>query len=95
MTGQTSTVPREGQIDAKGFGTQTPFESLNEPGCYICNWSGHLLRVPEDAIKPGRSPLISIRGRENLFVTKISTDPYVPVSKARMLAADCDVSVNF
>ncbi len=95
MATQTTTVPREGEYDSKGFGTQTPFESINEPGCYICNWSGHLLRVPEDAIKPGRSPLMSIRGHEKLFVTKISWDPYVPVSKARMLAADCDTPVNF
>jgi len=78
-----------------GFGTQIPFEALNEPGCYVCNWSGHLVRVPDDAVKPGRSPLLGIRGTEPLFVTKISTDPYIPLSKARMLAADCDVAVNF
>jgi len=78
-----------------GFGTQIPFEAINDPGCYVCNWSGHLIRVPDDAVKPGRSPLLSIRGQEQLFVTRISTDPFIPLSKARMLAADCDVSVNF
>ena len=80
---------------SQGFGTQIPFESINEPGCYICNWSGHLLRVPEDAIKPGRSPVSNLSGIEALFVTKIHSDPFVPVTKARMLAADCDVVVNF
>ena len=78
-----------------GFGTQIPFEAINEAGCYVCNWSGHLIRVPEDAVKPGRSPLLSIKGTEPLFVTRLSYDPYVPLSKARMLAADCDVIVNF
>jgi hypothetical protein len=75
--------------------TTVPFESLNEPGCYICNWSGHLLRVPEDGVAPGRSPLMSIVGCEPLFVTKISPNPYIPVTKARLLAANCDVAVNF
>ena len=85
----------EGQYGGQGFGTQVPFESISEPGCYIFNWSGHLLRVPEDGVKPGRSPLLTIASAETLFVTKISNNPYVPLSKARMLAADCDVTVNF
>lgn len=95
MTVSNTTGQAEHGYDTKGLGTQVPFESINEPGCYVCNWSGHLLRVPEDSIKPGRSPLISLKGTEPLFVTKISGYPFIPVSKARMLAADCDVLVNF
>ncbi len=87
---------REGEFTAsQGFGTQIPFESITNPGCYICNWSGHLLRIPEDALKPGRSPVLNLKGTETLFVTKINSDPFLPVTKARMLAADCDVVVNF
>ena len=26
-------------------GTTIPFDVLRTPGAYICNWSGHLLRV--------------------------------------------------
>ncbi len=95
MTAPTTTTQVEHGFDTKGFGTQVPFESINEPGCYVCNWSGHLLRVPEDAIKPGRSPVIAMKAIEPLFVTKICGYPFIPVSKARMLAADCDVPVNF
>lgn len=86
---------RDSEQMNSGFGMQIPFEAINEPGSYICNWSGHLLRVPEDAVKPGRSPVISIKGSETLFVTKICQDPYVQITKARLLAADCDVTVNF
>ena len=75
--------------------TVVPFEQINEPGCYICNWSGHLLRVPEDAIAPGRSPLMNMVGCDPLFVTKISNNPYIPVTKARLCGANCDVNVNF
>jgi hypothetical protein len=91
----TTNTNREIEWNQKGFGTQVPFEAINEPGCYVCNWSGHLLRIPEDGVKPGRSPLVNISGTEPLFVTKISGNPYIPLSKARMLAADCDVVVNF
>ena len=37
-----------------GIGAISAFESLNEQGTYLSNWSGHLIRVPADAIKPGR-----------------------------------------
>ena len=84
------------QAESTGFqGTQIPFEAINEPGCYICNWSGHLLRVPEDGVAPGRSPLLTILGHQPLFVTKLCDNPFVPVTKARLLAANGDVAVNF
>jgi len=76
-------------------GTTVPFESINEPGAYICNWSGHLLRVPEDGVAPGRSPMINIVGADPLFVTKITNNPYVTLTKARLLASNFDINVNF
>ncbi len=54
-----------------------------------------MLRVPDDAIKPGRSPLMSLTGTDPLFVTKICEDPFISISKARVLAANCDLNVNF
>ncbi len=98
MPGQTqaTTAKQAGWEHAnQSIGMELPFASINEPGCYICNWSGHLVRVPEDGVKPGRSPLLTILGSDPLFVTKISCDPYVPVTKARLQAAQCDVVVNF
>jgi hypothetical protein len=81
--------------EGKTTGQVIPFDCVNEPGAYICNWSGHLLRVPEDAVAPGRSPLINIVGPGDMFVTKISENPYIPLTKARLLASNCDVCVNF
>ena len=72
-----------------------PFEDLDEPGTYFCNWSGHLIRVPEEGVKKGRSPIIEIVGRDPIFVTKLSDDPFLPLTKARMIAADLDHAVNF
>ncbi len=76
-------------------GQTMPFSNISEPGCYVCNWSGHLLRVPEDAVAPGRSPLISVVGPEPLFVTKISANPFESITKAKLLACNADVHVNF
>ena len=81
--------------EASTIGSQFRFENLNEPGCYVSNWTGHLIRVPEEALKPGHSPLIEIRGKEPVLLTKLSADPYLAISKARMIAADMDVSVEF
>lgn len=71
------------------------FDGINEPGAYICRWSGHLLRVPEDSISTERTPRMSVIGADALLVTKIDNNPFVTVAKARLLAANQDVSVNF
>lgn len=78
-----------------GVGATVPFEGINSPGAYICNWSGHLLRVPEDGVTPGRSPMLNIVGCEPLTVTKISENPYITITKAKLLASNFDLSVNF
>ncbi len=75
--------------------TQIPFDGIQEPGTYVFNQTGHLLRVPEDGVAQGRSPLLSIMADETVFTTKISEDPYIPVTKARLIAANHDVPVNF
>ncbi len=72
-----------------------PFDRIHEPGTYFANWSGNLIRVPEDGVKPGRSPVIEILGREPMTVTKLSDDPYLTITKARMIAADLDLECDF
>ena len=71
------------------------FSEITTPGCYVANENGDLFRVPEDGLVTGRSPLIEIVSRKPCMVTKISSDPWEPISKARQLAADADVYVNF
>lgn len=96
MTTNTQTFPKD-QIQTTGgnIGATVAFEKINEPGAYICNWSGHLLRIPEDGITPGRSPLLNVVGTDPLWVTKICDNPYVTITKARLLASNFDLAVNF
>lgn len=75
--------------------TVLPFDEVHQPGTYLSNWSGHLIRLPEDGVKVGRSPVLEILGQEPMLVTKLSDDPFITKTKARMLAADLDLPVNF
>ncbi len=93
MTANPSNAATPGR-DA-GAGNTFAFEAISAPGAYVCNWSGHLLRVPEDAFLRGRSPALEIRAKGPLYVTKLSEDPFVTVTKARMIAGDLDQHVNF
>ena len=95
QTGMNAAGTQSKYSDGNPLGQVMPFESICSPGAYVCNWSGHLLRVPEDGVTAGRSPLINIVGPGNLFVTKISENPYIPVTKARLLCCNYDVAVNF
>ena len=95
MTTSTKTSQNDTHTGDGCFGAKIPFDAINEPGAYVCNWSGHLLRVPQDGIAPGRSPMLNLIGPEPLFVTKISNDPFVPITKARLLASNWDEQVNF
>lgn len=82
-------------VQGSPVGSSVPFDSINSAGAYVFEGSGHLLRVPPDSIKPGRSPLMSIQSKEPLRVTKISDNPFITVTKARMRAAEHDLSPNW
>ncbi len=93
-TGTQTTTTNQNESSAY-TGTVIPFENINEPRCYVCNRSVHELRVPPDGVAAGRSPLVCITGQEQLFVTKLSDNAFIPVTKARMLACSHDINVNF
>lgn len=76
-------------------GIELPFSKINDPGTYLSNWSGHLIRIPSEAVKAGHSPILEILGKDTMTVTKLSSDPFLCISKARMIAADLDLQVNF
>ena len=86
----------EASVSTHGeFGRIEPFDQISTPGCYILKQTGTLLRVPPDALIPGRSPAIDVVSKDQWLVAKISNDPYMVLSKARSVAADLDLPVNF
>jgi len=71
------------------------FDSIRRPGCYVCHWNGHLLRVPPDMVGIGARPLHLRKTAGPLLVTKISDDPQLPVTEARELAVRYDLPTGF
>ncbi|MFH1746534.1 MAG: hypothetical protein ABIG44_05750 [Planctomycetota bacterium] len=86
-----STIRRQGVA----LGASIPFDSIGDAGTYVCNWSGHLLRVPGNGLKSGRRPPLNLVGPEPLLVTKISHNPYVAVPEARHLARQLALQIDF
>ncbi|MBN2448498.1 MAG: hypothetical protein JXO22_17355 [Phycisphaerae bacterium] len=92
MTTGTPTVKSPARTN---LGATIPFDAIDDAGAYICNWTGHLLRVPEDGITRGHAPLINIIGTEPLTVTKISDNPFITISKAKAAATSYHLTPNF
>ena len=76
-------------------GLRVPFDTISSPGAYVCDWSGHLLRIPHEAVAPTRCPGLNIVGCEPLTVTKLSDDPDLPLGRARGLAKQLGLTVGF
>ena len=85
FAGQTSTPVTSARL----------FDQISEPGAYVFHNTGHLVRIPEDALQLGRSPVIDLVANEPMVLTKISDNPYIPLTKERILACDSDLPVNF
>lgn len=75
--------------------TELAVDNVKEDGAFVCNKSGHLLRVTEGKIYPSDRPTVCLVGKEPLTVTKISDNPYVGMIMARYIAANSDLDVNF
>jgi hypothetical protein len=71
------------------------WNSIVEPGAYVFLDTGDLARVPKEALAIGHSPVVTFTSLSPRMVARISTDPYIPLNKARQLAADADLPVNF
>lgn len=90
-----ATVPIPADGTAPAPLPSIPFDTIEAPGTYVCNWNGYLLRVPEGALGPGNRRVFNLVGTEPLFVTKISDDPGLSVGRARQIAGDHALTANF
>lgn len=98
MTTKRSSGPSGSGVDINTSSRNnftTPFNDITEPGAYYSHETGWLYRVPEDMLSLGHSPLINIVSGHDNFMTKITSDPWVPVNKARQLCSNMDFAVNF
>ena len=69
--------------------------NIDEPGFYVSRSTGKGFRITPELLIPGASPVLSLLGADKERFVLISEDPYIPVTAAKMLCADNDISPNF
>ncbi len=68
---------------------------IDQPGFYVNKSAGQGFRITQELLVPGASPALSLLGAERERFVLVSEDPYVPVTAAKLICADNDISPNF
>ena len=77
-------------------GPRVLLRDILEPGAYVCHWNGDLLRVLENELPLDELPNVPETTEDQVLeTTKVSDDPFIPISQARMVASNFDIDVNF
>lgn len=93
----TLTIPQQDRTNrtSSRVGTTLPLDALGEPGTYVCNWSGHLLRVHDGECEGHRFVSAGRQRAGTWTVTRISADPRISRQQAKVLAHSFGLSTNF
>ena len=75
--------------------TETQWNNIQDPGCYLMVQSGDLVRISPESLAPGHSPLLTFSSKNEVRVAKLSGNVAEPISVLRAIAADNDYFVNF
>jgi len=70
-------------------------DQVNQPGAYVCQETGDLLRVTRWGPPEPESDVVRKHREEPMYVAQISRDPFVPISEARLAAANLDLDIDF
>lgn len=74
---------------------EVAWDELEVPGFYVSRTTGNGYRVPAEALIKGASPVIEQVSAQPSRLVKLSDNPFVPLIKARNLAANCNIEPNF
>lgn len=75
---------------------ETPLSHIHCEGSYVSTETGRLFQIPASALIEGRTPCFSVLGpRGDEIVVRLSTNPYAPVEKLRILASQANVEPSF
>ena len=70
-------------------------EQVSQAGAYVCRGTGDLIRVTPSGPTEVEAELIRKHHDEQLYVTQISGNPFIPISDARIAAANLDLDIDF
>jgi hypothetical protein len=74
---------------------EVSWDDLDTPGFYVSRSTGNGYRVPPEALIKGASPVIEQVSARPSRLVKLSENPFIPLIKARNLAANCNIEPNF
>jgi hypothetical protein len=74
---------------------EVSWDDLDSPGFYVSRSTGNGYRVPAEALIQGASPVIEQVSAQPSRLVKLSDNPFIPLIKARNLAANCNIQPNF
>jgi hypothetical protein len=74
---------------------EVSWDALESPGFYVSRLTGNGYRVPAEALIKGASPVIEQISVRPSRLVKLSENPFIPLIKARNLAANCNIEPNF
>lgn len=77
------------------YGTKIAFESIDKPGCYVSNATGHLFRVYSGFEPETWTAWFDMEGDEPFWFTYVSENPACDNETARDTAARFDIDCNF
>ena len=72
-----------------------PLAELSQSGAYVAKETGDLIRVPPDGESTGEEELFGKGATQQLLVAKVSDNPFIPITKARLAAAALDIEISF
>ena len=91
----TATMNETGTTNEIGCGTQVAFNQIAIPGCYVCNDTGHLLRVKGPNEVGNWNCSFEMTGSRPFNCTWLCDDADCDIETARSFARSCGASFNF
>ena len=75
--------------------SEVSWDEMETPGFYVSRVTGNGYRIPTEALIKGGSPVIEQVSARPTRLVKLSDNPFIPLIKARNLAANCNIKPNF
>jgi hypothetical protein len=75
--------------------SEVSWGDLETPGFYVSRATGNGYRIPAEALIKGASPVIEQVSAQPSRLVKLSENPFIPLIKARNLAANYNIEPNF
>ena len=91
-------VDRKDESVASGVASRTqwiPLAEVSQSGAYVVRDTGDLLRIPDHSGLSEDEGPFGKNANRSVTVARLSDDPFIPITKARLAAAALDIEISF